>query len=341
MWNKRALGIAIVVLAGACDATMSVYSVVGSDEVFTGTATGNGERGTINLNNGQGKACVGQFVGSPSTGGQGLLTCNDGERAQIQYTVITWFSGYGFGTTNNGRSLRFTYGLSREEGEKYIGQSTQTTSTTAGNPQRPASRGSGSGFFITRQGHVLTNAHVVEGCKELAVARVGEAASTARIVSIDKQNDLALLTTGSAASSVAAFRGRPVRQGETIIAYGFPYAGSLSSGGSITTGSISALSGLRDDTRYFQMSAPVQPGNSGGPLLDSTGAVVGVVSSGLRGRGSTSPQNVNFAIKAEVARTFLSSTDISPETSTASREVGIPDIGDRARAFTVHVECKG
>ena len=97
---------AVLVTVGY-DATMSVYSVVGADEVFTGTATGNGERGQINLTNGQGKTCLGQFVGSPSTGGRGLLTCNDGERAQIQYTVLTWLSGYGFGTTTSARTIRF------------------------------------------------------------------------------------------------------------------------------------------------------------------------------------------------------------------------------------------
>ena len=71
MLGRRLLAIGAVALGSACDATMNVYSVVGSDEVFTGTATGDGQRGTINLSNGQGKTCIGQFVGSPSTGGDG------------------------------------------------------------------------------------------------------------------------------------------------------------------------------------------------------------------------------------------------------------------------------
>jgi S1-C subfamily serine protease len=333
-----------LLLLGACEATMNVYSVADPDEVFTGTATGNGHHSTITINNGKGKSCIGQTTGSPSTGGYGLLTCNDGERAQIQYTVLTFFSGYGFGTTNNGRNVRFTYGLSREEAEKYIGQSNQASSGAGGGQQPPNTRGSGSGFFITRQGHVVTNAHVVDGCKALTVAQAGGSPMSATAVATDKQNDLAILQTASPSASIAALRGgRPVRPGETVVAYGFPLTGRLSSGGALTTGTVNALAGLRDDTRYFQISAPIQPGNSGGPLMDTTGAVIGITTSTISTNKAAQaiPQNVNFAIKADVVRTFLASSGISAETSTGGRELSPPDIGERARAFTVLIECKG
>src|SRR5205807_8612282 len=103
---------------------------------------------------------------------------------------------------------------------------------------------------------------------------------------------------------------------------------------------------LRDDTRYLQVSTAIQPGNSGGPLLDSSGVVVGIVTSGLdavkvaRATGAV-PQNVNFALKADVARTFLETAGISVETAAPGRELSAPDIGERARAFTVLIECKG
>jgi len=104
--------------------------------------------------------------------------------------------------------------------------------------------------------------------------------------------------------------------------------------------------GSGDDTRFLQISAPIQPGNSGGPLLDMTGAIVGVTTKSLstnaaaRAYGGT-PQNVNFAIKPEVIRTFLATTGVSAESSAGGRELTAPDVGERARAFTVHIVCKG
>jgi S1-C subfamily serine protease len=190
---------------------------------------------------------------------------------------------------------------------------------------------------------VLTNAHVVNECKELTVASPRGAATPARIVANDKQNDLAVLQSTARPAAIATLRGaRPVRPGETVVAYGFPLTGDLSSGGVLTSGSVSALSGYRDDTRFFQMSTQIQPGNSGGPLLDTTGAVVGVTTSGLdRSRTSNSvPQNVIFALKVGVIRTFLESAGISAETSPGGRELSLPDIGEKARAFTVLVECR-
>jgi S1-C subfamily serine protease len=366
----RVWAVAGVLLVAGCSS--EVYGVFGEEnEVFTGQMTG-GADGRIELDNGKGTRCIGDYTAGRSTvgtavgvaailiggsaaagvarpssrpgAGRSLLSCNDGQQALIQFTSLGSNSGYGFGTTDRGRPVRFTYGLSREQGAKYLGTTpgqAAAPGTTAA-PGQPQTRSTGTGFFISHQGHVLTNAHVVEGCKDVSVAPVGGAPMTATVVSADKQNDLAVLSAPTPPTTIAMLRGgHAVRQGEPVVAYGFPYAGSLSSGGALTTGSINALSGLKDDTRFFQISAPVQPGNSGGPLFDSTGAVVGVVTSGLRGTRTSSPQNVNFAVKADVVRTFLGAVGVSAETAPAGRELSTPDIGERARAFSVLVECKG
>src|SRR4029079_10829288 len=94
----------------------------------------------------------------------------------------------------------------------------------------------------------------------------------------------------------------PVRAGEAIAVYGFPLAGVLSSTGNVVSGNVTALTGLGDDVRYFQISAPIQPGNSGGPLMDYSGLVVGIVNAKLNDLAFAKttgdlPQNVNFAIK--------------------------------------------
>jgi S1-C subfamily serine protease len=101
--------------------------------------------------------------------------------------------------------------------------------------------------------------------------------------------------------SVASFRLGP-RLGEAVATYGFPYHGILSSSGNFTLGNVTSLTGMGDDTRFFQMSTPIQPGNSGGPLLDMSGTVVGVMVSQLSAVnmmkvGNSVPQNVNISIQ--------------------------------------------
>ena len=117
---------------------------------------------------------------------------------------------------------------------------------------------SGTGEFITRDGLAITNAHVVKTCREIKASGEGTA-RTATVAAIDVTNDLALLRTNSTPSQVAALRST-VRLGENVEAFGYPLTKLLASSGNFTLGNVTALSGLRDDSRYFQISAPVQPG---------------------------------------------------------------------------------
>ncbi len=139
---------------------------------------------------------------------------------------------------------------------------------------------SGTGFVVSSNGHVVTNNHVVDGCVgDIKGNRTGEAAMVLRVVSSDANNDLALLQAPSATAfkDFARIRDRSVRSGDSIVAIGFPFHGLLTSDFTVTTGIVSSLSGLRNDSRFLQISAPVQPGNSGGPLFDTSGQIVGVV----------------------------------------------------------------
>lgn len=333
-----------VVVAGLIVAGCSanVGAIVGSEN-FTGSVKqGFDGRGTMELQGEVGTKCIGHYAARSSVGGDGYVTCNDGREAHFQYTTTSTGVGYGYGTTNTGAAVRFYFGMSPDQGAQYI---RATPGQVAGAPGAGSSKGgTGTGFFITRQGHVLTNAHVVEGCNGIAIQKQGATASSAQVVAADKQNDLALLRTDTHPAAIAALRGdRPVRPGESVVAYGFPLNGLVSSGGVLTTGTVSALAGLRDDARYFQVSVPLQPGNSGGPLLDTTGTVIGVNTATLGNRAArvigVTPQNVNFAIKSDIVRTFLSTNGIVAETA-GGKELSMPDIGERARTFTVLVECK-
>jgi len=204
---------------------------------------------------------------------------------------------------------------------------------------------SGSGVVIGVQGEVLTNSHVVGNCTKITV-RSSSAASAAVLVARDEKNDLAVVRSKLALSSVVAFReGGPVRAGDAVVTLGYPLSGLLATTANLSVGNVSALAGLGDDSRYLQISAPVQPGNSGGPLLDASGHLVGIVTAKLdavriaRFTGDV-PQNVNFALKAEVARTFLDSKGIAYQTARSEQQLSPADVGDIARPFTVHIECE-
>ena len=131
-------------------------------------------------------------------------------------------------------------------------------------PESEAS--SGTAFFVTPDGKALTNAHVVRGCEDISIVTDGQS-RPARVLARDEKNDLALLSTDLQPARAADWRLR-VRQGEDVVVYGFPLTGALASGGNVTTGIVTALAGLADDSRFLQVSAPVQPGNSG--ALSST-----------------------------------------------------------------------
>ena len=168
----------------------------------------------------------------------------------------------------------------------------------------------GSGFAVSHATHIVTNAHVVTECKSVRVL-FGTQQAAARVLALDPGSDLAVLQTALNVPKTIAMRSSPpLRLGDSVIAFGFPLSGSLSQGGNLTTGNVSALAGLRDDPKYIQVTAPVQPGNSGGPLLDGGGNLIGVITSKLDAlaiakRTGDIPQNVNFAVKAAVLEAFL------------------------------------
>jgi hypothetical protein len=207
----------------------------------------------------------------------------------------------------------------------------------------------GSGVVIGTQGEILTNAHVVEACSAIDVRFSSGNSELAVLVARDEKNDLAVIRaslTNIPATSVATFRDGPVRAGDAVVALGYPLSGLLASTANLSVGYVSALAGLADDSRYLQISAPVQPGNSGGPLLDTSGHVLGIVTAKLNAARVAKftgdiPQNVNFALKVDVARTFLDSKGIAYRKATPSdQQLSPADVGDIARPFTVHIECE-
>jgi serine protease Do len=144
-------------------------------------------------------------------------------------------------------------------------------------------------------------------------------------------------------TAFASFRSG-VRLGEGVAVFGFPLAGLLARSGNFTLGNVTAVAGLGDDTRILQISAPVQPGNSGGPLLDYSGNVVGVIEGKLNAitvftLTNDLAQNVNFAIKANVVTNFLDANSIGPSGSLGSTALQPSEIAERAKSLAVMIEC--
>jgi S1-C subfamily serine protease len=177
-------------------------------------------------------------------------------------------------------------------------------------PPRPSTTpiGSGTAFVVRRSdGLLLTNAHVVDGCGRLAIA----SGAGATVVARDNRRDLALVRAEGSFEAQARFRrDQTVDLGETVYAFGFPLYGFSSTALNLTNGIVSALVGLNDNPAHFQLNAAIQPGNSGGPVVDSSGAVLGVAVARLSDRAvlaatGTVPQAVNFAIRGQLAESFL------------------------------------
>ena len=221
--------------------------------------------------------------------------------------------------------------------------SDQSHTPISSSPPRALERKStGSGFRITNRGHVLTNAHVVRECAEVHIPPNGIVQVAAR----DNSSDLALLQASAGTAHVSArFRqGRGIRPGANILVVGYPLRGLVASGTNVSTGAVSALAGPGDDRSLIQITAPVQPGNSGGPVLDTGGNVVGVVVGKLdaikvaKSTGDI-PQNVNFAVSAGAVRAFLDDEGIPYETAPSDKTLELVEVAATAREYTVLVEC--
>ena len=204
---------------------------------------------------------------------------------------------------------------------------------------------SGTGFVVAAR-RIMTNHHVIDGCAEVAARLPDGRELPARVLASDATRDLALLSTEAEAGPILLFRSAGAyRRGEGVVTYGFPLAGLLSSGPTLTTGEVSALAGLADNQRHIQISAPVQPGNSGGPLLDMRGQVIGVVVSKLNAgqvarQTGDIPQNVNFAVKHTEALEFLREQNVTVTPGPANDAPRAADaVGEVAHPSTLFLRC--
>ena len=166
-------------------------------------------------------------------------------------------------------------------------------------------KSSGSGFFLTSTGIIATNAHVVENAKTLKVHlsnEIGNFEYSAKVLLADSKNDVALLKIEDekfkGLSEIPYILVEKAEIGENAFTIGYPLNDVMGTNYKVTDGIISSVSGIDDDLRYYQISVPLQPGNSGGPLFNSSGNVIGITSARLNSKAvGTEIENVNYAIK--------------------------------------------
>ncbi len=200
-------------------------------------------------------------------------------------------------------------------------------------------------FVVSKTGHAITNQHVIQGCTEL---RIEGREGVAKKVTEDAVNDLALVQIPGAVKATAAIVANPakLRQGADIVVFGFPLNALLSSGGNLTPGVVSAITGLGNNTNQIQITAPIQPGSSGSPVLNKKGEVVGVVSMKLDDKKMVKAtgqigQNVNFAVSGQTLKTFLDTHKVEYRSGGGllSFEKNTADLADEARKWTLVLEC--
>lgn len=293
------------------------------------------------------------------------MAANQGNRASMEVLAIGFHTGTGVpqdyvqahmwanlaASRGSARAMKLRDELAAKMTPDQIAEAQKAASRWRPVISMPSAAGAASGRrrvatgsgFVVATGYVLTNHHVIESCSEV---RAPAHKAELKVLARDARHDLALLEGELPAAQAAQFRAGPApRLGESILVAGFPLTDLLASSLNVTSGTISALAGPKDDQALFQITAPIQRGNSGGPVMDANGEVLGVVVSklnALRVAMATGdvPQNVNFAIDGSVARAFIEAQGIElPEPAYARRPGPAQDAPERARGFTLLLEC--
>ncbi len=223
------------------------------------------------------------------------------------------------------------------------------TATPGGSPPgasaTPARSSSGSGIIVNRAGSILTNEHVVRACDAYEVIDNENRKLKAKVQATDAKNDLALLTVDERFATAAKLRKHSEpRLGESVTVVGYPLVGVLGDKPSVGFGNVTSTIGIRGNPAQMQISVPIQRGASGGPVLDQSANMIGVVVAKLDAlkfaeRAGDLPQNVNFAIRAEPLRAFLEANKVDVADSNDTTSLSSTEIASRGATVTVRVRC--
>ena len=204
--------------------------------------------------------------------------------------------------------------------------------------KKPSRGSSGSAFFINDRGLLVTNNHVIEECTSNSKVVFQNKEYTAKLIAKDKLLDFALLKTDITKNKFLTLSTKPPKKLQRIIAAGYPLGKSLSDDLKFTSGIISSLKGAEDDSTLIQIDAALNPGNSGGPIVDEkTGELIAVAVAGLR---KDKTEAINFGIKTNSLKNFLDSNQIKIPQSKLLFSFGSVDVSDILENSTVYTYCK-
>jgi serine protease Do len=211
-------------------------------------------------------------------------------------------------------------------------------------PDQSHQGGTGTGFYVTDK-LVVTNHHVIDGASEINVG-TGNDLTRAEVVMRDRANDLAILKVEKSGACLPLAESLRAASGDPVYVLGYPLSGLLSQDLGVSEGLINNTFGIQDDPRMYQVSVPIQPGNSGSPVLNNRGEVIGVASSSMNNAWmeetyGSEAQNVNFAVKLAYLNTLLTQIDHTPCSAERPRgSLTAREIRERLQSGVVLVESK-
>ena len=214
----------------------------------------------------------------------------------------------------------------------YVAKDEKPKSSPDDNKVVPA--GSGSGFFVSSDGHIITNHHVIDGCNTTKVSFRGNQVD-AQILAVDKMNDIAILKTNIKPNSIFPISNEDVSLLEDVVVAGYPLGKQVSSAIKTHKGVVTALAGAGDNYSNFQTDASINAGNSGGPIMNQKGNIVGVAVATWVEEGV---QGVHFGIKSSTLKTFANSNSLT-FTQPNNSDLSNKDLGKLITEATVYLEC--
>ena len=292
-----------------------------------------------------------KYVGEWKDGkrnGQGTYTWADGNK---------YVGGYKDGK-ENGQGIRYNAdGTVYQEGifkdDKFlyaqkvtppviVRRKPRSTPRRSSDPNKIVSASSGSGFAVSSNGHVITNNHVINGCQKVRIHHKGQTIP-ATVVTYDPNNDLALLKGNFRPSTVFPLSNQKLELLQDVYVAGYPFGRKISTSVKVTKGIISSLTGIGNNFSNIQIDAALQPGNSGGPILNDRGNVVGVavakldIKKVLKNYGVI-PEDTNFGIKTNVVRSLLESNNINLPNPNRSK-ISKSKLGKMISDGTYYLSC--
>ena len=194
---------------------------------------------------------------------------------------------------------------------------------------------SGTGFYVSKTGHIISNHHVIDGCDNVKLTFKGNE-TTANVLASDKMNDLAILKANVNPTKVYSVATKDASLLEDIIIAGYPLGKKVSAAIKTSKGSITALAGYGDNYSEFQTDAALNQGNSGGPIMNQKGNVVGVAVANYGKQAGV--ESFNFGIKSSTLRTFANANGLNFLTPN-NRQLSNKELGELITEATIYLEC--